>query len=153
MLLVAYGFLILLKSYYYYPFYDNYNYLSMTSGSIVLLDFTYKIALGYITNSSVFESLDSQRKFVVILTVVLYLSYVGNNNHCNPLINSLWILVYTFIAWTSVIAYILPYLDVFSTMNSSYVGNTNQLFWYIWGYSFPCMLIYSLVSSLGVHRK
>jgi hypothetical protein len=125
----------------------------MISGNIVIFDFAYKIVLGFITNSSIFDSLESQRKFAVIFTVVLYLFYVGNNSHCNPLINSLWILVYTFIAWTAVIAYILPYLNVFSTMTSSYASNTNQLFWYLWGYSFPCMLIYALVSSLGVNRK
>ena len=125
----------------------------MTSGNIVILDFAYKIILGFITNSTVFDSLDSQRKFAVIFTIVLYMYYMGNNNYCNPLINSLWILVYTFIAWTSVLTYIIPYLNAFSTMTNSYLNNTNQLFWYIWGYSSPCMLIYALASNLGVSRK
>jgi hypothetical protein len=125
----------------------------MTSGNIVILDFAYKIILGFITNSTVFDSLDSQRKFAVIFTIVLYMYYMGNNNYCNPLINSLWILVYTFIAWTSVLTYIIPYLNAFSTMTNSYLNNNNQLFWYIWGYSIPCMLIYALASNLGVSRK
>jgi hypothetical protein len=125
----------------------------MTSGNIVILDFAYKVILGFITNSTVFDSLDSQRKFAVIFTIVLYMYYIGNNNYCNPLINSLWILVYTFIAWTSVLTYIIPYLNAFSTMTTSYLNNTNQLFWYVWGYSIPCMLIYALASNLGVNRK
>lgn len=125
----------------------------MTSANIVLFDLVYKFSLGFITNSSIFDTLYSQSKFVLLGTMTLYCLYYSNVNYCNPLINNLSILIYTFIAWTSIIAYILPYLDVLSTMSHSFGGNIYQLFWYLWGYSFPCMLIYALVKSFGVDRQ
>lgn len=49
-ILCLYASTIYLRSTLYYPFYDNYNYLSMSSSSIILFDFAYKLLFGIITN-------------------------------------------------------------------------------------------------------
>lgn len=46
----VYAIVVYLRSTIYYPFYDNYVYLSMSSSSIIIFDFIYKLLFGLVTN-------------------------------------------------------------------------------------------------------
>jgi hypothetical protein len=52
LILIVYALIVWIRSQFYYPFYDNFNYISMSSSSIVLCDFAYKLFFGLITNLS-----------------------------------------------------------------------------------------------------
>ena len=54
--LCLYAVIVYFRSSLYYPFYDNYIYISMSSSSIVLFDFVYKLLFGLITNFSATDS-------------------------------------------------------------------------------------------------
>ena len=56
LILCAYVLIIWARSLIYYPFYDNFNYISMSSSSIVIFDFIYKLALGSITSLSFIDT-------------------------------------------------------------------------------------------------
>lgn len=55
--LFLYAVVVSLRSSLYYPFYDNFIYISMSSSSIVLFDFAYKLLLGVLTNLSVMDNI------------------------------------------------------------------------------------------------
>jgi len=96
----------------------------MSSSSIVLFDFVYKLLFGLITNLDAMESIESERKFIILVTIALYCVYNGSNYYCNPTIHNCWLVVNTFLAWTTLVIYLLPYFDVISTMSGAYVDGT-----------------------------
>ncbi len=148
-----YGVVIYFRSTLYYPFYENFIYISMSSSSIILFDFVYKLLLGLITNLQSAEAIESQRKFVILITIGLYCIYIGSKFYCNPVIHNCWLVVYTFLAWTTLVIYLLPYFDVISTMTDTYQLETEKLFWYVWGYSTPCLICYVIIANFSIDGK
>lgn len=55
--------------------------------------------------------------------------------------------------WTTLIAYLLPYFDVISTMETTYQLSTETLFWYVWGYSTPCLIVYVIIANFSIDPK
>jgi hypothetical protein len=151
--LIVYAIIIYLRSSLYYPFYDNFIYISMSSSSIVLFDFAYKLLLGISTNLSFLDTIESQRKLMILITIALYCIFNGSNYYCNPKIHNCWLVVNTFLAWSILVIYLLPYFDVISTMAGGYFDNTENLFWYVWGYSTPCLICYVVIANFTIDGK
>lgn len=148
-----YTVVVYLRSIIYYPFYDNYVYLSMASSSIIIFDFVYKLLFGLVTNLYSSDDIQSQRKFMILITIALYCVYNASKFYSNPLINNSYLIVYTFLTWTTLIAYLLPYFDVISTMQTTYQLSTETLFWYVWGYSTPCLIAYVIIANFSIDPK
>lgn len=58
-----------------------------------------------------------------------------------------------FLTWTVVIVYMLPYFHVISTKIIGYENTSEELFWYLWGYSIPCLIVYVIIENSSVDWK
>ncbi len=88
-----------------------------------------------------------------MFTLALYFIYNSSTYYCNPVINKCWLVVNIFITWTIIIIYLLPYFYVISTSIANYKDTTENLFWYLWGYSIPCLVFYVIIGNSSVDWK
>lgn len=121
----------------------------MAQTTFILYQFIYKFAIAVIFAADL--SFQDEKKYVFMATFLLFAVYNGSIYYCNPLIYSAWLLVSSFLAWTSFLIYLIPHLKVISTMSENNY-DTDNIFWYVWGYSTPCLLCYVIFGNFAVDR-
>ena len=143
------------RSYIYYPFFDNFNFISMASSSIVLFEFFIKLCVGFASTTDAIDNAESRRKFIMLATIAHFCYANSGSFYCSPRIGIVWGIVGTSAAWTTLLAYLLPYFDTISTMSDVYSNNSVTLYWYVWFFTTPCILIHLIISNsvFDVHNK
>jgi hypothetical protein len=127
------------RIFFYYPFHNQSNLLSMSSYHFSPILLFYKIYISFLGNFSQFSfpssSITSADKLIrstfVFASILLFL--LGyNKHHKHSSAKVFWNMTYTVLAWTAALNYILPVLP--------WVVR-KDLFGYIWAYSAPFLVL------------